>query len=151
MVSWDKELEPITQTRNISRSDFAQLTKQAKILVVEDSGFIRRAMSQSLVKEGFAVVDAATGEEGIQRAKEELPDLILLDMMLPRLNGMMVLRILRGDPATHEIPVIVLSGTITERDVAEAEKLGISRFFQKDSSPIEQLVAAIRESLRARA
>jgi CheY-like chemotaxis protein len=124
--------------------------KQAKILVVEDSGFFRKAMARSLTKEGFEVVTAATGEEGLRcaQAQEGHPDLILLDMMLPRLNGMMVLRILRGAPATREIPVIVLSGDMVERDVTEAKRLGISYYFQKDQAPIEKLVAVIRSTVR---
>jgi CheY-like chemotaxis protein len=107
-------------------------TKQAKVLIVEDSGFFRRTIAQSLTKEGFNVV---TAEEGLKRAQEARPDIILLDLMLPRLNGMMVLRILRSTPATREIPVIVLSSDATERDIAEAERLGISHYFQKDRAP----------------
>ncbi len=122
--------------------------KQAKILIVEDSGFFRKAMARSLTIEGFEVVTAATGEEGLRCAQEGHPDLILLDMMLPRLNGMMVLRMLRGAPATREIPVIVLSGDMVERDVTEAKRLGISYYFQKDQAPIEKLVAVIRSTVR---
>lgn len=122
------------------------MSKPAKILIVEDSGFYRRGLEHCLTRAGFAVMSAATGEEGLQ-AVQEHPDLILLDMMLPRLNGMMVLRVLRGAPATREIPVIVLSGTAMDRDIEQAEKLGISRFFKKDTSPQEQIVEAVRSTL----
>jgi two-component system alkaline phosphatase synthesis response regulator PhoP len=122
-------------------------SKSPKILIVEDSGFYRRGLELGLKRAGFTVTSAATGEEGLQAAQEH-PDLIVLDMMLPKLNGMMVLRVLRGAPATREIPVIVLSGTAMERDIEQAEKLGISRFLKKEISPTEQIVAAVRSTLR---
>jgi CheY-like chemotaxis protein len=128
------------------REDLFMVSKPAKILIVEDSSFYRRGLEQSLKRAGFAVMSAATGEEGLQAAQDH-PDLIVLDMMLPKLNGMMVLRVLRGAPATREIPVIVLSGTAMERDVEQAQKLGISRFFKKESSPTVQIVAAVRSTL----
>lgn len=122
------------------------MNKQTKILVVEDSAFFRRAISHALASEGFEILAAATGEQALKSA-QELPDLILLDMHLPRLDGMMVLRILRGAAATREIPVIILSANAMERDKQAAEKLGISHFFKKDSSPVGHLVNAIRSTL----
>ena len=123
------------------------MKKQPKILFVEDSGFFRKSVALCLESEGFAVVTAATGEEALAAASRELPDVILLDMMLPRLDGMMVLRVLRGRPETKDVPVIVLSGSAMERDRAEAHKLGISRYFRKDASPMSELVAHIRGTL----
>ncbi len=123
------------------------MPKHPKILFVEDSGFFRKAVSQTLVKEGFDVVTAATGEEALQSAQSETPDIILLDMMLPRLDGMMVLRILRSGEKTRGIPVIVLSGNTMQRDRAAAQKLGISHYFHKETSPMHELVATIRTTL----
>jgi len=123
------------------------MPKQSKILLVEDSIFFRKAVAQMLTKEGFEVVTAATGEEALQSAQKDVPDMILLDMMLPKLDGMMVLRILRGGEKTRNIPVIVLSGNAMDRDRTTAEKLGITDFFRKDSSPMQELVASIRATL----
>ena len=123
------------------------MAKQAKILFVEDSGFFRKAVAQTLSKEGFDVSTATTGEEALKAAQTDAPALILLDMMLPRLDGMMVLRILRSSTATRHIPVIVLSGNPMDRDKTEAEKLGIAHYFRKDASPMEELVASIRSTL----
>ncbi len=123
------------------------MPKQPKILFVEDSGFFRKAVAQSLTNEGFDVVTATTGEEALQSAQSETPDMILLDMMLPRLDGMMVLRILRGGEKTRNIPVIVLSGNAMDRDRTTAQKLGISHYFRKDTSPMSELVASIRSTL----
>ncbi|ABF39403.1 response regulator receiver protein [Candidatus Koribacter versatilis Ellin345] len=123
------------------------MSKQPKILFVEDSIFFRKAVTQTLTNEGFEVQTAATGEEALQRAQNETPDMILLDMMLPRLDGMMVLRILRSGEKTRNIPVIVLSGNAMERDRATAQKLGISHYFRKDASPITELVTTMRAML----
>lgn len=78
------------------------------ILLVEDSRFLRRANERVLAKAGYEVVTAADGEEALQLARTKAPDLILLDMLLPKLGGPEVLRALRGDPATAAIPVVVL-------------------------------------------
>lgn len=123
------------------------MLKKSKILLVEDSIFFRKAVAQSLTKEGFEVITASTGEEALKSARNDHPELILLDMMLPKLDGMMVLRILRSDAETREIPVIVLSGNPMDRDRVSAEKLGISAYFRKDNSPMFELVAAIRATL----
>lgn len=124
-----------------------QMSKQAKILFVEDSDFFRKAVSMSLTKEGFKVIPASTGEEALRIAQTEQPELILLDLMLPKLDGMMVLRILRSSSNTREIPVIVLSGNPMERDKVTAQKLGITQYFRKDASPMNELVATIRTTL----
>ena len=81
-----------------------------KILLVEDSKFQRVANGQALVRAGYSVIHAADGEEGLRAARESIPDLILLDMMLPKLSGLDVLRALKSDVLAKHIPVIVLSG-----------------------------------------
>lgn len=122
-----------------------------KILLVEDSGFFRKALTQTLANEGFDVIAAATGEEALQLAGQVQPDLVILDMLLPRLDGMMVLRVLRAGQSTRNLPVIVLSGNSMERDRDAAQKLGISHFIRKDSAPMDHLVASIRSVLGAAA
>jgi len=80
-----------------------------KILLVEDDRFLRRACEASLRQRGFTVVPAMDGEEGLRLARGETPDLILLDLLMPRLPGIEVLRALKADAATKGIPVLVLS------------------------------------------
>ena len=123
------------------------MSKLRKILVVEDSGFFRRAISESLKNEGYDISMVATGEDALQTVRSSQPDLILLDMHLPRLDGMMVLRILRSAPETRTLPVIALSGNAMGRDRAAAEKLGVSHYIQKDRLPMDQLVMSIRATL----
>ncbi len=81
----------------------------SKVLLVEDSKFLRMANERALSKAGFVVSTAADGEEALRIANDKLPDIILLDMMLPKLSGTEVLKALKGNPATMDIPVIVLT------------------------------------------
>jgi twitching motility two-component system response regulator PilH len=80
-----------------------------KVLVVEDSRFMRTTMKRVLVEAGFGVVDVNDGEEGLQLARHSKPDLIILDMLLPKMGGELLLRFLKQDPTTASIPVIVVS------------------------------------------
>jgi DNA-binding response OmpR family regulator len=80
-----------------------------KILIVDDSRFLRMANERALVKAGHTVITAADGEEGLRLAQERKPDLVVLDMMLPKLSGPEVLRALRKDAQTASIPVMVLT------------------------------------------
>lgn len=81
-----------------------------KILLVEDSKFLRLSTGRALSRAGYEMSFAADGDEALQRALEYLPDLILLDMMLPKTSGLDVLKALKKEPATKNIPVLVLTG-----------------------------------------
>jgi DNA-binding response OmpR family regulator len=81
-----------------------------KVLLIEDSKFQRIANGRALVKAGYCVIHAGDGEEGLRCARENVPDLILLDFMLPKVSGVDVLRTLKGDALLKHIPVVVLSG-----------------------------------------
>jgi CheY-like chemotaxis protein len=114
-----------------------------RILVIEDSKVYSRALTLCLEDAGYSVTCAATGEQGILSARQEHPALIRLDMLMPRLDGMMVLRMLTGDPKTREIPVLVLSGNPKLEDIAQAKKLGAVGYLVKDALPAEQLVSSV--------
>ena len=80
-----------------------------RVLLVEDSKFLRLATERALIRAGFEVSTAADGEQALQVAKEKLPDLIMLDLLLPKMTGADVLKALKSDPATAGIAVVVLS------------------------------------------
>ena len=103
-----------------------------KILLIEDSKFQRVANGRALVKAGYDVNHAADGEEGLRSARENIPDLILLDMMLPKVSGLDVLRALKGDILAKHIPVIVLSG-LGQANEAKLLKEGAAAFSQSGS------------------
>ena len=107
-----------------------------KILIVDDSRLLRIANERMLVKAGYEVITAADGEEGLRRALESKPDLVLLDMMLPKLSGQEVLQQLRANPSSASTPVIVL----TSLPESNREKLlgeGASLYFEKSLLRLE--------------
>lgn len=110
-----------------------------RILLVEDDRFLRRACEASLRQRGYTLTTAADGEEGLRVARAERPDLVLLDMLMPKLSGLDVLRALRGDEATRALPVVILSNSSREQDVLEVTKLGISGYFVKSNLSLQEL------------
>jgi CheY-like chemotaxis protein len=88
-----------------------------RILLVEDDRFLRKAAEATLPRHGFSVCTAAGGEEALQRMQAETPDLVLLDLIMPKLQGLEVLRLLKQNPPTKQIPAVVLSTLGQESDV----------------------------------
>jgi CheY-like chemotaxis protein len=101
-----------------------------KILLIEDSKFQRIANERALVKAGYSVIQAGDGEDGLRIARQNIPDLILLDMMLPKLSGLDVLRAVKNDVLLKHIPVIVLSG-LGQANEAKLLKEGAAAFVLK--------------------
>jgi CheY-like chemotaxis protein len=118
----------------------------SKILVVDDEKNIRLVVGKSLEKAGYDVDYAVDGVEAVDKANNISPDLILLDLRLPKMNGFLVLEALKSDAATEEIPVIILSALSEEDDVQKAISSGAEDFLVK---PISQsdLLAAVEESI----
>ena len=100
------------------------------ILLVEDSRFLRAASERALLKAGYEVICASDGEAALRIVRERIPNLILLDMMLPKLDGLGVLRALKLDPQTVNIPVIVLSG-LGQQNESKLRKEGAAAYFTK--------------------
>jgi len=109
-----------------------------KILIVEDDKFLRELIARKLAKENFEVAEAVDGEEGIKKAKEEKPDLVLLDLILPGIDGFEVLSKIKEDEATQKIPVIVLSNLGQKEDVERCMQLGAVNYMIKAHfTPVE--------------
>ena len=134
-----------------SRADAMTIAIPRRILLVEDSGFFRRALAENLRKRGFGVLECPNGEQAVALARIDMPDLILLDMMMPRLDGMMFLRMLRSDPETKSISVIVLTGSRKDCDQKAALKLSVDGYYTKDSIQFDELLEAIEKAFTARA
>ncbi|HEX7513075.1 MAG TPA: response regulator, partial [Candidatus Methylomirabilis sp.] len=92
-----------------------------------------------LKQRGFIVLIAVDGEEGLRMAQTELPDLILLDMLMPKLSGLDMLRALRAGEQTRAIPVLILSNSSREQDIQEAERLGVSGYLVKANLSLQDL------------
>jgi len=122
----------------------------ATILVVEDEPAIQSLIEVNLRRAGHVVQLAADAETARRRVQEELPDLVLLDWMLPAMSGVDFARLLRGEPRTRMLPIIMLTARAEERDKIEALELGADDYVTKPFSPRE-LVARIKAVLRRHA
>ncbi len=119
----------------------------SRILVVEDEPSQVEVLKYNLSRQGFVVTVALDGEEGLNAAREDPPDLILLDWMLPSMSGVEVCRQLRGDKATREIPVIMLTARSEERDKVLGLDVGADDFVTKPYS-VKELIARVNAALR---
>lgn len=122
----------------------------AKILVVEDEPAIQELVAFSLKNAGFSVLQAENAEQAMQMINERLPDLVLLDWMLPQMSGVEFANILRRESRTKTIPIIMLTARIEENDKIQGLNVGADDYITKPFSPRE-LVARIKAVLRRRA
>jgi CheY-like chemotaxis protein len=120
------------------------------ILLVEDSRFLRLANERVLVKAGYNVVTAGDGEEALRIANEMIPDLILLDMLLPTLGGVQVLKALRSNVLTSLIPIVVLS-SLPQANELKLKKEGATAYFEKSQLGLgqnsEPLINIVKKTL----
>lgn len=118
------------------------------ILVVEDEEALRKAMVFKLSAEGFQVVEAGNGEEGLAKAEQERPDIILLDILMPKMHGMEMLSRLRfSGEWGKNVPVIVLSNLNDAAKVAEATEGGVYDYLIKSDWKIEDLVKKVTDKI----
>ncbi len=121
--------------------------KNTKIAVIEDEADILEVIEYSLSKEGFAVVAALDGEEGLDLVKKEVPDLVILDLMLPGLDGIEICRKLKSDSATRSISIIMVTAKGEESDIVLGLGIGADDYVVKPFSPRE-LTARVKSVLR---
>jgi DNA-binding response OmpR family regulator len=115
-----------------------------KILVAEDERDIRELINFTLRLNGYEVVSASDGEEALELALKEYPDLVLLDIRMPRLNGYEVCRLIKGNEATKHIPVVFLTAKGQENEVEKGMKAGATDYILKPFSP-DQLVERLEK------
>lgn len=120
------------------------------ILLVEDSRFLRLANERALTRAGYRVATACDGEEALRLACARTPDLILLDMLLPKVGGQEVLQALRRNPVTAAIPVVVLS-SLSQKNETRLKKDGATAYLEKSRMDLQQnsesLIQVVREAL----
>jgi len=119
-----------------------------KILIIEDDKFLRELIVKKLVKEGYEISEAVDGEEGIKKVKEEKPDLVLLDLILPGIDGFEVLSRTKEDPALSQIPVIILSNLGQKEDVERGLGLGAIDYLIKAHFTPGEIIEKIRAILK---
>ncbi len=118
-----------------------------KVLIIEDDGFLASIYAQKLELEGFEVAFATNGEDGLKLAQKDKPDLMLLDLLMPQMDGFEVLEKVKADPATKDIKVLVLSNLGQKEDVDRCMKLGAVGYMIKAHSLPEETVKRIKEIL----
>ncbi len=118
-----------------------------KILIAEDSSTVRRLVAARLAADGYEVLEAVDGEQALATVRAEHPDLLVLDKVMPKLDGFEVVRELRADPATRAVPIVMLTERTTEQDVLGGLDLGVDEYMPKPFSPHE-LSARIRRTLQ---
>jgi DNA-binding response OmpR family regulator len=117
------------------------------VLVVEDEPDLREVIRYNLEREGFRILETEDGEEGLDLLREQLPDLVLLDIMLPGLDGIEICRSIKYDPHTRNIPVIMVTARGDESDIVLGLGVGADDYIIKPFRPRE-LVARVRAVLR---
>jgi CheY-like chemotaxis protein len=124
-------------------------THARRVLLAEDDRFLRKAAGAMLRRQGFTVLTAEDGEEAVRIARAETPDLILLDLIMPKMQGFEVLKVLKRDPITSAIPVVILSNLGQESDAKSAREMGALDYWVKANLDLEDLVRRIGEKLEA--
>jgi two-component system sensor histidine kinase and response regulator WspE len=135
--------------RKDDRAGEGVTTGKARILVIEDNRFLRRACEIGLTARGFSVTSAVDGVDGVQRALAERPDLILLDLIMPRMSGLEALRALRQTEETRQIPVLVVSNSPREQYLDEVTRLGAIGYLVKANLRLDDLANHITGVLGA--
>ena len=116
-----------------------------KILIVEDEATLQKTLQEVLTVEGYNALSALDGQRGFEIAKEEIPDLILLDIILPKMNGFEVLESLKNDETTKFIPVIILTNLGDLNDIQKALDLGATTYLVKADFSLEDILKKIKE------
>jgi len=119
---------------------------QAKILIVDDEPDLAETVRFSLELEGYSVLVATNGEEGLNVARQEKPDLILLDLMLPKLDGYKVCRLLKFDERYKSIPILMLTAKTQEKDKILGKETGANEYLTKPFD-MDELMAKIKSYL----
>ncbi len=142
----------VSMTRATPSESFTQLVAMAtqRILVVDDEEDLLELMRYNLGKEGYQVRCLSTGQIAVQEARSYLPDLILLDLMLPAVDGLAVCKLLKSDPQTQHIPIVMVTAKTGEADVVSGLELGADDYITKPFSP-RVLLARVRAVLRRKA
>lgn len=124
-----------------------KINNQKKVLVIEDETALSELLSEKFAQEGFKVRSAESAETGIKLALNFLPDLILLDIILPGMDGLTMLKKLRQNRWGSRVPVIILSNLNDQESVSKAMKIGVYDFLVKSNVKLSDVVEEVREVL----
>jgi DNA-binding response OmpR family regulator len=123
------------------------MDKKNKILIVDDEEYIVKALSDHLGRKGYETITASNGEEGLSAAEKSMPDLILLDIIMPKMDGITMLRELKKNSKTESIPVIMITNLDNKESDMEANELGVAAYLVKTDYGLEEITKKIEEIL----
>jgi len=132
----------------VERNKKEKNMEKQKILIIEDEVTLHEALLDYLKGEGFEVFSAVDGEKGVEEARAKLPDLVLLDIVLPKKDGYEVLTELKKDDKTKNIPVILLTNLGSNEDIQKAFDKGATTYLIKADYKLEDVVKKIKETLK---
>jgi len=124
------------------------MSEAKKILFIEDESALQKTFGDLLSQEGYEVISALDGETGLRLAKEKKPDLILLDLVLPKIHGFTLLKKLKEDPETRKIPIIILTNLEDMESVEKAISLGATTYLVKSNYTLEEVLQKIKNTLK---
>ena len=119
----------------------------AKVLIVEDEEVLAKVLREKFTDEGYGTEIAKDGDEGSAMVKKSKPDIVLLDLILPKKHGLVILEEIKNDPETKDIPVVVLSNLAEDDNIKKALELGASDYFVKAQHPIGEIVEKVSSIL----
>jgi DNA-binding response OmpR family regulator len=122
-------------------------TQKTKVLVIEDEKMLSEMYKTKFEMEGFEVFQAFDGKEGLDKAKAEKPDIILLDIILPKLDGFLVLKEIKSDAVFKKTPVLLLTNLGQDDDIKKGKSLGADGYFVKANHSPAEIVAQVRQQL----
>lgn len=125
------------------------MDKKKKVMIVEDDTVLANALSLALQGEGYELSLATDGEEAERMIKQEVPDLVLLDLLLPIKNGFEVLKLIRKDPDTKDVSVVILTNFEQETSISEGKRLGAKDYIVKANVDIADIPGIVRKHLPA--
>ena len=124
-------------------------TRQNTVLIVEDDAPLRNALSEKLSRAGFITTTADNGETGLAALAKQLPDCVLLDVRMPKMDGMDMLKLLRQTAGCEHLPVVMLTNTSEIENVSEALTLGVQDYLVKSSWRLEEVVQKVKDKIAA--
>lgn len=145
MPYWKKILDKHVKTSYIHRMEntTGNVGGKKKILVVEDDFYIREIYQMEAEYEGYIVIAAADGQEAIEKVKLERPDLVLLDLMLPKVDGITVLKTIKSDPQLQHIPCVILTNLEDEAKKQEAKDAGAANYILKVQGTPQSVIRSL--------
>ena len=125
------------------------MEKPKKILIVDDEALVIKALNKKLKDEGFEVEEALDGQEALLKVEKEKPDLILLDIIMPKLDGVSVLKRLKESKETQNIPILILTNLYDDKKMTEVLRTGNTDYLIKVEHPLDDIISRVKQKLKS--